>query len=125
MWWGARLDRRGSGRPTSGTASCNGAAPATTAPIRFRRTPAATRPAGVAREELRVGLLRRRAYRRWGSIDQGPDPPASGPVAADGLPGSAPRSTGRRTGSRCTPGDLATGLGSCPIFEQDWLSANS
>ena len=41
--------------------------------------------------------------------------------AADDWPGSPPRSTRRRTGSGCAPVDLASGLGGCPIFAQDWF----
>jgi hypothetical protein len=47
-----------------------------------------------------------------------PDQPVSGSAVADDWPGSAPQSTRRRTGSRCAPGDLASGLGGWPIFAE-------
>ena len=118
MWWDARSDHLGSGPQTNETAGCSGAAPIATAQSESRRTPAATRPAATAQVEPRADLLRRRAHRRWGSIDQGPDPPASGYAAADGPLGSAPQSTRWKTGSRCAPADLASQLGSWPIFAE-------
>ena len=63
MWSRARSDRRGSRRQTSGTAGCSGAARASSARSVSRRTPAATRPAGVARAAPRVGFLRRLGQR--------------------------------------------------------------
>jgi hypothetical protein len=42
----------------------------------------------------------------------------AGSAAADGWSGSAPRLTRTRTGSRCAPGDLASGLSSWPIFAE-------
>ncbi|WP_457768016.1 class I adenylate-forming enzyme family protein [Cyanobium sp. ULC084] len=47
--------------------------------------------------------------------------PACESAAADGWPGSAPRSRRRRTGSRCAPVGLASGLGGWPILARAWF----
>ena len=49
MWSGARSDHPGSAPQTSGRAGCSAAAPATAARNGSRKTPAATRPAAIAR----------------------------------------------------------------------------
>ena len=43
-------------------------------------------------------------------------PPASGSAVANGYPGSAPRLTRSRTGYRCAPVDLSSGVNSCHIL---------
>jgi hypothetical protein len=68
-----------------------------------------------------AGRLRRTDQGRLDGADQAPGPPMSGSAAEDGWTGSAPRSTRRRTGSRCTPSDFSSGLGSWPISTRDWF----
>lgn len=108
-------------RPTNQRNNCcSGAGPAAGVQSGSCRTPARARPARAARAVSMAGILS--VQRTEGGIEsieglirQLPNPP-------DGWQECAPRSTRRRTNSRCAPVDLASRMGSCPIFvEVAWF----